>query len=241
MRQRPQPTPALLEGTVLVVVGAGRTRGKRFVFDLTAAAGADVVAIDEPGAWASSLESSGVVARFLPVPELARPDDDATVAAVVAALSVLGRKIDGVLTFAEHNVSAEHIARALERVTCRVTDAPSRPARVSLQALLVARVAKALGLPLAQPECVAAARDKRATRAACAAAGLPTPRFFGIAQEADAPTAAARVGFPAVLKPAHGSGSDGVVRVDSLSELRARHEQMVAHGARIMLVAARCA
>ena len=51
-------------------------------------------------------------------------------------------------------------------------------------------------------------------------AGLPTPANHAILGPADFSPAAEAVGFPAVLKPISGGASLGVVRVDSLQELR---------------------
>lgn len=47
---------------------------------------------------------------------------------------------------------------------------------------LVSRLAEHLGLPGNSPDAVDAARDKHATRAAMAAAGLPCPRNFLITE-----------------------------------------------------------
>ena len=55
-----------------------------------------------------------------------------------------------------------------------------------------------------------------------AAAGVPQPRFTTLRTAAEAPRAALEVGFPAVLKPAAGSGQFGVFRVESIGEVVAR-------------------
>merc|ERR1711907_712925 len=72
---------------------------------------------------------------------------------------------------------------------------------------LVSRLCETFGLPGMKPDCVDTARNKHATRAALKKAGLPTPRNILITSEAEIETAAATVGFPAVLKPVSGAAS----------------------------------
>lgn len=69
---------------------------------------------------------------------------------------------------------------------------------------LVSRLAEALGLPGNTPQAVDAARDKYATRACLAAAGLPTPKNARISAPTDVQPAGDYVGFPAVIKPVSG-------------------------------------
>ncbi|MEU1107029.1 ATP-grasp domain-containing protein [Streptomyces tibetensis] len=73
-----------------------------------------------------------------------------------------------------------------------------------------AQVARRLGLPGPPPEAVADCRDKGTQRRVLEAAGVPGPRFAVVSQLAEAVAAAQDIGFPAVLKPAQGSGSLGV-------------------------------
>lgn len=89
--------------------------------------------------------------------------------------------------------------------------------------VLAARAAAALGLPGHPPDAVGRARDKRAGRAAFAAAGLPGPWFFAVEAETS-PEAAAdhpSLRFPCVLKPTGLSGSRGVIRADTPSAFAA--------------------
>src|SRR6185437_7366007 len=67
--------------------------------------------------------------------------------------------------------------------------------------LVAARVARLLDLPGGDPDAVYRCRDKRATRAALRAAGLPQPESIVARDAAGTRTAAARLGFPLVLKP----------------------------------------
>jgi biotin carboxylase len=76
-----------------------------------------------------------------------------------------------------------------------------------------AHVSQALGLPGNTPETVAACRDKHATRAAMAAAGVPQPASVGVRSLDEAVTAADRIGYPVVLKPRGLAGSMGVILV----------------------------
>lgn len=121
---------------------------------------------------------------------------------------------------------------------------------------IAARLAEALSLPGNPVAAVDAARDKHATRASASSvlcrhntffhffiifynrltgvapsvmadAGLPTPLNALIEKEGDLDAAAAKVGFPAVIKPIAGAGSMGVVRVDTMEELRKLYAKVV--------------
>jgi len=87
--------------------------------------------------------------------------------------------------------------------------------------LVAAQVARLLGLPGGDPDAVYRCRDKRATRAALRAAGVPQPESIVAREAADARKAATRLGFPLVLKPQALAASEGVIRVDSAAELDA--------------------
>lgn len=88
-------------------------------------------------------------------------------------------------------------------------------------ALLAARASAALGLPHHAPGAVAAALDKARTREAFRAAGLAAPAFEVVPLDADAGAAAARVGFPCVVKPLTLSASRGVIRADDAAQFAA--------------------
>lgn len=87
-----------------------------------------------------------------------------------------------------------------------------------------ARIAADLRLPFHSIEAADRARDKHRAREACAAAGIPGPRFARIENSAQIERAAAAVGFPAVLKPVSGVGSVQTYRVDGIEELTRRHD-----------------
>jgi biotin carboxylase len=76
-----------------------------------------------------------------------------------------------------------------------------------------AALAHKLGLPGSDPDAVHRCRDKQLTRAALAAAGVPQPASLPAAGLAGARAAAARIGYPVVIKPRALAGSFGVVKV----------------------------
>jgi len=83
-----------------------------------------------------------------------------------------------------------------------------------------ARAAERLGLPGLVPEAAEAACDKAAMRARFAAAGLNRPPHR-VLDPADPPVLSDGMGFPVVVKPALGSASRGVLRVDDPAGLAA--------------------
>ncbi len=87
--------------------------------------------------------------------------------------------------------------------------------------LQTAAAAGRLGLPGGQPEAVLRCRDKFRTRQALDAAGVPQPAYELVGDVESALAAAARIGYPVVLKPRAASASFGVVLVTSASELAA--------------------
>lgn len=77
-----------------------------------------------------------------------------------------------------------------------------------------AAVAERLGLPTSPVEAVLACRDKWSTRRALAAAGVPQATAVAVGGPAEALAAAARIGYPVVLKPRNLAASFGVSRAD---------------------------
>jgi hypothetical protein len=90
-----------------------------------------------------------------------------------------------------------------------------------------AGLAARLGLPYHSPEVADTVVDKRLQRLALQRAGIPGPRFWPVAA-ALTPGQVAELGrqitYPAVLKPAEGSGSRDMYRVTSTAELTATLE-----------------
>ncbi|GAQ58957.1 ATP-grasp domain-containing protein [Streptomyces acidiscabies] len=72
-----------------------------------------------------------------------------------------------------------------------------------------------LGLRGNSVAAVRACRDKGTTRRLLAEAGVPSARSVRVSSREEAVLAAARIGYPVVLKPASHAASIGVVRVDT--------------------------
>jgi D-alanine-D-alanine ligase len=65
----------------------------------------------------------------------------------------------------------------------------------------------------------ALAMDKLRTKQVWQSLGLPTPRHAVLASEADCRIAAAELGFPLIVKPAHEGSSIGMAKVESVDAL----------------------
>jgi hypothetical protein len=91
-----------------------------------------------------------------------------------------------------------------------------------------ARIARSLDLPFHPVQAADRARDKHQAREACRRAGLPGPGFARIDGPGDIEAAAARVGFPAILKPVTGVGSVQTFKVRDLGELSDRCRRILA-------------
>jgi len=92
---------------------------------------------------------------------------------------------------------------------------------------LATRLAYALGFDLNPVEACDIARNKRKTREALKARGLPSPAFYPIHSERDLDPAIKTVGFPAVLKPAYGAASLGVFRVEDADEAKRMYAEIM--------------
>jgi biotin carboxylase len=86
---------------------------------------------------------------------------------------------------------------------------------------MVAAVAEALGLPGIGVDTARLMTNKLAMRARLAEAGVPQPRFATVRTPEEARAAAARIGFPAVLKPADSAGQVGLARIESAHDAEA--------------------
>jgi biotin carboxylase len=89
---------------------------------------------------------------------------------------------------------------------------------------VIAGLAEARGLPGIGVDTAHLMTNKLAMRRRLEEAAVPQPRFAPLATDADVATAAAAVGFPAVVKPVDASGQYGVARVRSLEEFAERLE-----------------
>ena len=189
---------SLLDGRVVVFVGAGSSPDKRSLYDSAKVLGVRSIILDGPGSWASSLVADGTITKLCHVNF--EQDHAVTLSNMLAAIDDVRREVgepEAVVTFFEIAVP------------------------------MATRLAAALNLPCNPIEAVDNARDKHATRVVSATAGLPTPRHASIVSANDLEAAASAVGFPAVLKPIGMFQSMGVLRVDSLNELRAGHAKVI--------------
>lgn len=189
---------AVMSGSIIVFFTAGY-EGKRFVYERAHALGVRSVIIDAPDSWSRGLVDEGIIAKFIPV----NMSQSSEIVYDQALEAIRGIETDPSLG------AADGVATVVE-----------------LSVPLAARLAEALSLPGPMPEAVDRARDKHATRAAMAAAGLPTPPNCAIHGEADLDRAAREVGFPAVLKPVSGAASLGVKKVETESVLRSTYLEL---------------
>ena len=112
------------------------------------------------------------------------------------------------------------VEQSVQAVTQQFADAP--PAGIvavgDRPAVLAAQLAVAFGLPGHPPAAAAISRNKLFTRQALRGAGLRTPWFEQVSIEEAAAPLAARVPYPAVIKPLALAGSRGVMRVNDSAE-----------------------
>lgn len=188
----------MLRGAVIVFFSAGY-EGKRFIYERAHALGVRSVLIDSPDSWSRSLVAEGKLSKFIPI-DMSQPSD------VV------------------YNTALREIMRLQDDPAIGPPDGIATFVELSVQT--ASRLAEKLGLPGPLPESVDLARDKHRTRAALAAAGLPTPPNYLIEGNADLPVAARKVGFPAVLKPVSGAASLGVKKVNTEAELQSTYDEL---------------
>lgn len=88
-----------------------------------------------------------------------------------------------------------------------------------------------LGIPYTGSGVLASAlgMDKRRTKMLWQAAGLPTPAYRVLADEADLEDVAGSVGFPVMVKPVHEGSSIGMARADGPEALRLAWQAARAH------------
>src|SRR5439155_2827521 len=82
-----------------------------------------------------------------------------------------------------------------------------------------ARLREAMQLPGMSVERTIPFRDKEAMKQVLDDAGIRTPRHFSVGTADGVRAAAARIGYPVIVKPIAGAGSANTHRVDSASEL----------------------
>ncbi|HJR91381.1 MAG TPA: ATP-grasp domain-containing protein [Acidimicrobiia bacterium] len=85
--------------------------------------------------------------------------------------------------------------------------------------MLAARIRLRLGLPGLTVDQTIPFRDKEHMKARLDAAGIRTPHHYRARSGAEVREAIERIGFPAIIKPIAGAGSDLTFRVDDVEEL----------------------
>ena len=173
--------------------------------------------VDGPDSWARSLVTDGIAEKFISVD---MRDADTLFERTLAELKVR-------TCMCARGVSCAHPFHLSQKLPDEGLTPDGVCTFNEMSVPIASRLAEALKLPGNPVAAVDAARDKYATRSIMEAAGLPTPPTALIEKEDDLAGAAAKVGFPAVIKPIAGAGSMGVVRVDSEEELRTLYAKVV--------------
>ena len=194
-----------LRGKRIVIVGAGY-EGKRFIFERAKELGVKIILIDKPATWAKDL-----VSELIPTDNSKPAEALAGARKKLLASARKNGKIDGITTFWEDDVE------------------------------LTADIARELGLPYHASAAASAARSKFQTQEVLERAGVPAARRAVVGNLSSAEdegehaamlgrfrAAAARVGFPAVLKPVSGAAAIGTERVNSLEEAVSAYERISA-------------
>lgn len=81
----------------------------------------------------------------------------------------------------------------------------------------------------------ALAMDKLRTKQVWQSLGLPTPRHAVLASEEDCQAAAAALGFPLIVKPAHEGSSIGMAKVSGVAELIAAWREASVYDAQVLV------
>ncbi|MNE37401.1 D-alanine--D-alanine ligase [compost metagenome] len=94
-----------------------------------------------------------------------------------------------------------------------------------------------LGIPYTGSGVLASAlaMDKLRTKQVWQSLGLPTPRHAVLASAADCERAAAELGFPLIVKPAHEGSSIGMARVESFEQLLAAWQEARRHDPQVLV------
>ena len=90
------------------------------------------------------------------------------------------------------------------------------------------RLAARLGLRVLNPATARLVRDKTLVRKSLAQAGLRQPRFAVVERAADLPAAVAQIGYPALIKPVDGFGSQNLHMIRSDADLSAVTQNLAA-------------
>lgn len=154
----------------------------------------------------------------------------------VRGLTIMGARVLGVGDMPERELPAmarEHLAAYLqvpsmldEAGVIAAVQAWSAAGQVDLVeclwepgVILAARLRAALGLPGLSVEAANRFRNKDLMKQAVAAAGIRTPRHESATTAKGIRAAVDKVGYPAILKPIAGAGSQDTYRVNNAAEL----------------------
>ena len=110
--------------------------------------------------------------------------------------------------------------------TAQLTEALAGEERGDRPVVLAARIAEALGLPGNPPHAARASANKRLARERLQRAGLRVPEFLPSSTRADVVPLAVRLHYPVVLKPVALSGSRGVIRADTPTQMVAAFQRV---------------
>jgi carnosine synthase len=196
-----------LKGKRLVIVGAGY-EGKKPVLERARELGVDIILVDSAKSWANDPR---YISELIPT-DNSKPEEALTIARKKLQRSARKNgKIDGITTFWEDDV------------------------------VLTADVAKMLGLSYHSAGAARTARNKFDTQALLAEKGVPaarqeTVKNLSVATDEKSRGAmvtafrksAAKVGFPAVIKPVSGAAAIGTEKVASLEEAVAAYRRISA-------------
>ncbi|PIA75146.1 D-alanine--D-alanine ligase [Ectopseudomonas toyotomiensis] len=81
----------------------------------------------------------------------------------------------------------------------------------------------------------ALAMDKLRTKQVWHSLGLPTPRHAVLTSQADCEAAAAELGFPLIVKPAHEGSSIGMAKVDNVETLTAAWQDAARYDSQVLV------
>jgi biotin carboxylase len=178
-----------LPSTVLVISSGTRARSIS-MFEKMHALGLRIVVVDTPNTWIADLEKSGIIHKLVILPELSTsPQNDELARLVIRGLlDASVGQIHGV-----HNAYNKYL-------------------------LLSSLVAHGLGVITNEYRAVEQCVFKNKTRTCLISSGLESWTSFSVTTMGEMEQVADLMQYPAVLKPAKGSGSVGVVRVDSANE-----------------------
>ncbi|CAK0830413.1 unnamed protein product [Prorocentrum cordatum] len=175
---------------VALVIGSGPRARSLGMFERMHELGINTVVVDGEGSWVHEMEVTGVVHKVVVVPGLRQLPQEAELADAV---------VDALRAASIGNVTGAYNA-------------------YNKYLLLTALVAERLGVVTNSYEAVRRCVFKNETRKCLVANGLEPWKSFPCSTTQDIEQAVGQIAFPAILKPAKGSASVGVVKVLSAEE-----------------------